>query len=65
MNEIRLSKSSLGIEEKQAVTRVLDSGFLGMGIETHNFENDLKAYLGGVNEIISVNTGTSALNMAL
>jgi dTDP-4-amino-4,6-dideoxygalactose transaminase len=65
MNKIRLSKSSLGVEEKQAVLSILDSEFLGMGAETANFENDLKAYIGGEREIISVNTGTSALNLAL
>ena len=65
MNKIRLSKSSLGVEEKQAVSRILDSEFLGMGAETKNFENDLKAYIGEKREIISVNTGTSALNLAL
>ena len=55
----------LGSKEKKAVSRVLDSEFLGMGSETKSFEEELKIYIGGCREVISVNTGTSALNLAL
>ena len=65
MNKIRLSKSSIGIEEQQAVKRILDGEFLGMGAETKSFEEELKVYIGGSREVISVNSGTSALNLAL
>lgn len=65
MNKIRLSKSSVGAEEKKAVLSVLDDGFLGMGSETKKFEDELQDYIGGNRNVISVNTGTSALNIAL
>lgn len=65
MKKIRLSKSSIGSEEIEAVSKVLGSEFLGMGAETKNFEDDVKTYIGGNREVISVNTGTSALHLAL
>ena len=65
MSKIRLSKSNIGIEEKEAVSRVLDSEFLGMGSETKSFEDELGIFIGGHREVISVNSGTSALNLAL
>ena len=42
---IRLSKSLLGQEEKDAVCRVIDNGFLGMGQEVQCFESELSQYL--------------------
>lgn len=65
MTKIRLSKSSVGIEEKNAVSRVLGSEFLGMGSETKSFEEEIGKYIGGCREVISVNSGTSALNLTL
>ena len=65
MNLIRLSKSSVGIEEKQAVCRVLDDGYLGMGSEVQQFEQELKEYLSTDLEVICVNSGTAALHIAL
>lgn len=65
MTNIRLSKSVVGIEEKNAVMQVLDEGFLGMGREVQLFENELQAFLKTRNEVICVNTGTSALHLAL
>ncbi len=62
---IRLSRSFLGNEEKEAVCRVIDNGFLGMGQEVQNFEYELKEYLGGDVSVSCVNTGTSALQLAL
>lgn len=62
---IRLSKSFLGEEEKEAVCRVIENGFLGMGQEVQRFENELSCYLGGEVEVACVNTGTSALQLAL
>lgn len=60
---IRLSKSSLTDEDKAAVTRVLDSEFLGMGPEVKNFENKLSKYFG--RKVTCVSSGTSALQLAL
>lgn len=62
---VRLSKSFLGIEEKEAICRVVDKGFLGMGKEVHHFENELKQYLGGKVNVACVNSGTAALQLAL
>ena len=62
---IRLSKSFLGTEEKEAVCRVIENGFLGMGQEVYHFENELSLYLGGDVHVACVNTGTSALQLAL
>ena len=38
---IKLSKSSLSIKEKLAVSNVLDREFLGMGQEVQEFEKNL------------------------
>jgi dTDP-4-amino-4,6-dideoxygalactose transaminase len=65
MEKIRLSKSSIGTEEKEAVSRVLDAEHLGMGEETRLFEEELRDFIGGNREVVSVNTGTSALHLAL
>ena len=63
--KIRLSKSSLSQAEKTAVMEVLDKEFLGMGEEVQAFEREIKAYLQTSKEVICVNTGTSALHLAL
>jgi dTDP-4-amino-4,6-dideoxygalactose transaminase len=41
------------------------SGYLGMGPETRAFEAELASYLGGQRHVICVNTGTSALHLAV
>ena len=63
--KIRLSKSSIGSEEKKAVLQVLDNEFLGMGEEVKLFEDEIKEYIQTDKEVVSVNTGTSALHLAL
>lgn len=63
--KIRLSKSSIAEEEKAAVLKVLDKEFLGMGEEVMLFEEEIKAYLETDFEVVCVNTGTSALHLAL
>ncbi len=65
MTTIRLSKSCVGQEEKDAVCRVIDAGYLGMGKEVQLFEEEIAAYLGTDLEVICVNTGTAALHLAL
>lgn len=66
MKTIRLSKSCIGIEEKKAVMRVLDSEFLGMGVEVECFENEIADFIGvPSSNVVCVNTGTSALQLAL
>jgi dTDP-4-amino-4,6-dideoxygalactose transaminase len=61
---IRLSKSFTGEEEQAAVARVMKRGFFGMGEEVLAFEQELAAFL-GVGEVVCVNTGTSAIHLAL
>jgi len=65
IKSIRLSKCSVGEEEKAAVARVLDSEFLGMGKEVQAFELELQNFFGTKNQVICVNTGTAALHLAL
>jgi len=60
---IRLSKSCLSNNEKQAVLRVLDNEFLGMGAEVENFEDKLTKFFG--RPAVCVSTGTAALHLAL
>lgn len=54
----------LGQEELDAVARVFDSRWLGMGEVTKEFEEKLREFL-GAKHVIAVNTGTSALHLAL
>lgn len=65
MNKIRLSKSVVGEEEKQALARVIDVGYLGMGAEVQQFEEELREFLGTDHEVLCVNTGTAALHLSL
>lgn len=60
---IKLSKSSLSFLEREAVIRILDGEYLGMGREVQQFEIELEAFLG--RSAVCVNTGTSALQLAL
>ena len=60
---MRLSQPALDHEELKAVTRVLRSEFLGMGKEVSEFEALLSEYFS--NQVLCVNTGTSALQLAL
>jgi dTDP-4-amino-4,6-dideoxygalactose transaminase len=60
---IRLSKSIIGNKEIEAVTKVLQKEFLGMGDEVGLFEKELSDFIG--RQVVCVNTGTSALQLAL
>lgn len=64
---LRLSRSIVGEAEARAVSRViLEDGYLGMGNETRLFEEELAAYLGVTpQQIITTNTGTAALHLAV
>lgn len=64
MSNVRLSRSVVGEEEKMALARVIDAGFLGMGTEVKLFEEELQEFIGGDKEVICVNTGTAALHLA-
>lgn len=64
MNYIWLSRSEISEKEKQKINEVIDSGYLGMGKYVLEFENKLKKYF-GVKNAVCVNTGTSAIHLAL
>lgn len=61
--KIRLSKSVIGEEEKRAVVDVLGREYLGMGQDVQLFEKNIGTFFG--REAVCVNTGTSALHLAL
>ena len=61
---IPVHRPYIGEEELDAVARVFDSRWLGMGSITREFEEQLCEFL-GVKHVISVNTGTSALHLML
>jgi perosamine synthetase len=59
-----VSRPSIGREELEEVKKVFDTGWLGLGSTVFEFENAIKEYLGAKN-VIAVNTGTTALHIAL
>lgn len=61
---IPVQRPSIGKEELEAVGKVFATGWLGMGSTVKQFEDELKTFL-GVKNVIAVNTGTSALHIAL
>jgi len=61
---IPLSRPFVGQDELEAVKRVFESGWLGMGREVFSFENALNG-LFKRKYAICVNTGTGALHIAL
>jgi dTDP-4-amino-4,6-dideoxygalactose transaminase len=62
---IKLSRACLGEEEVNAIKRVLNDGYLGMGQEVKSFEQELQAYFSSSVGVVCVNTGTSALHLAV
>lgn len=62
-NLIRLSKSCIGEAEKNAVLKVLDEEYLGMGLQVQEFENALSNFFG--KPAICVVNGTAALQLAV
>ena len=61
---IPVQRPSIGKEELKAVEKVFATGWLGMGSTVKEFEDELKIFL-GVRNVIAVNSGTSALHIAL
>ena len=62
--DIWISKSIYGKEEKEAVNRVLDSGWLGIGKESEKFEHSMSEYI-GMKYAMFINSGSSALLLGL
>ena len=61
---IPAAKPIIGDEEREAVDRVLRSGMLTSGPEVAAFEDEFSEYVGG-RHCIAMNSGTSALHLAL
>ena len=61
---LNVQKPFLDKDELKNVGDVLDSCWLGMGKQVKEFEDEVKKYL-GVKYFIAVNTGTSAIHLAL
>jgi len=61
---IPVSRPSIGQDELNAVENVFSTGWLGLGATVFEFENKLKDYL-GAKHVLAVNTGTTALHIAL
>lgn len=64
---MRLSRSIVGEAEAEAVRKVIcEDGYLGMGAETAAFEEEIAAFLGVETwQVVSVNSGTAALHLAV
>lgn len=65
--KISLSRSVVGSEEVEAVTRVImEDGYLGMGTEVQAFEAELAEFLGMPDgTVVCVSSGTAALHLAV
>jgi perosamine synthetase len=61
---IQVFKPSLGEEEFQAVKEVMQSGWIGLGPKTQEFEEKFANYVGS-KYVIGLNSGTAALHLAL
>lgn len=61
---IPISKPVLGAEEKEAIARVLEKGYLAQGEDVEHFEQEFARYI-GTKFAIATNSGTSALHIAL
>src|ERR1700740_3018865 len=61
---ITVQRPTLGAEELEAVRKVFDTRWLGMGATTKQFEDRVREFT-GARHVIAVNTGTSALHIAL
>lgn len=57
-------RPSIGREEREGVNSVLDSGWVGKGAKTEEFENEVKRYV-GCRYAIGTNSCTSALELSL
>lgn len=61
---IQLFKVHMNPNAKTEVGKVLDSGYIGQGPKVEEFENKLKEYFNN-DKILTVNSGTSALHLAI
>jgi len=61
---IELFKVFMSPSAKDEVSKVLDSGYIGQGPKVELFEKELQKYLNN-DRVLTLNSGTSALHMAL
>jgi perosamine synthetase len=61
---IPVFKPSIDDEEMSAVRQVLESGWIGLGPKTEEFERKFSEYV-GISHAIGTNSGTAALHLAL
>lgn len=61
---IPVSRPSIGQEELAAIDKVFQTGWLGMGSLVKEFEDAVAKFL-GAEHVVAVNSGTSALHLAL
>ena len=61
---IPVQRPTMGSREREALARVLESRWLGCGAVSEEFEDRLKEIV-GARFVLAVNTGTSALHLAL
>ncbi|MFH1453395.1 MAG: DegT/DnrJ/EryC1/StrS family aminotransferase [Armatimonadota bacterium] len=61
---ISVQKPYLGKDELASVSKVFESAWLGMGAEVKKFEDEVEKYL-NAKYFVAVNTGTSAIHLAL
>lgn len=64
INDLKLRADEVHSELKEALCRVLDSGWFVLGSEVQGFEEEFSRYLGGVS-CVSVANGTDALELGL
>ncbi|WP_029448787.1 DegT/DnrJ/EryC1/StrS family aminotransferase [Candidatus Odyssella thessalonicensis] len=62
---LKLSQSTLSHAELKIINEVIQEGYLGMGAFVKKFEEELRIYLKTDREIVTTNTGTSALHLAI
>lgn len=61
---IKVARGCLGEEELAEVKEAFEYGYFGLAYKVLQFEEELKKYL-GAEHVVAVNTGTSALHLAL
>lgn len=62
---IKSARGCCGAEELEQVKEAFEYGYFGLAYKTDEFEKEIGKYLGAERCVITTNTGTSALHLAL
>lgn len=62
---IKYAQGDCGIEELEQVKEALEYGYFGLAYKVSELEKEIKNFLVTESEVVCVNTGTSALHLAL